>query len=117
MIRYLAALSIALPAMVSAQGIPQSKVSECAGKGALAGWVVTYHEQGLSPQQTFGELKKQYPNPKKYPAQPVFEDSYLKRVVNAVYFDDRLQGIPSNVLSQQVSDACMFPPKQYQPLK
>lgn len=111
MIRYLLALAVAFPMAVNAQGIPSAKRQECAEKSGLVGNAAAYRDEGLSPQVAYSQIKQL-----KYWS-PSITDAYRKKVINAVYFDERLKIIPGDVLSSQVANDCLLPPQQYQPLK
>lgn len=111
MIRYLAALALAVPMIAIAQGISGNRAAECGQDGWLVNFAVTMREDGFSPQEALRQIKANHPSAF------VLDDSYVKHTINTIYFDGRLQGIPADVLSRQVSNACLFPPKQYVPLK
>lgn len=41
----------------------------------------------------------------------------LKEIINAVYFDPDLSRMSAREVYSAVVNSCMFPPKQYTPLK
>jgi hypothetical protein len=109
MYRYVLAVSFVFSMSAYADGIPASKQQECGQKAWLASMAATARDGGVSPQGALKIVTNNHP----YPL--VLSDKYMKDAINSVYFDDRLHGIPPEVLYNQVIQTCIGP--TFQPLR
>jgi hypothetical protein len=112
MFRYLIAISLLISMSAHADGIAVAKKQqECSQKAWLAETAVMVRDSGLSPQEALKFAKSNHPNPL------VLDEGYMKRAINDIYFDSRLQGIPGGILSQQIVQMCLYPAPDFQPLR
>lgn len=112
MFRYLIAISLVVSMSAHADGIAiAKKQQECSQKAWLAETAAMMRDSGLSPQDALKFAKSNHPNPL------VLSENYMKNAINGIYFDDRLQGIPAGVLSQQIVQMCLNPSPSFQPLQ
>jgi len=111
MLRKLVSILLLLPLAAHAQGISGDKMRECGQKAWLFSMAAQYRDSRLSPQEFMKFVEHNHPNPF------VLDGAYIKKVTNAVYFDDRFAGASSSDLYQSMADACINPAPQYQPLK
>jgi hypothetical protein len=111
MIRYLAALALFVPLMASAQQVSGDKLRECGQKAWLFSMAAQFRDSRMPPQEFMKYVSHNHPNPL------VLDDTYIKRSVNAVYFDDKFAGLSSEVLYSAISEACANPAPQFQPVQ
>jgi len=110
--RYLFAIAFALSVSAHADEISIArKQQECSQKAWLANTAAMMRDSGLSPQDALKFAKSNHPNPL------ALSDTYMKQAINSIYFDERLQGVPADILSQQVVQMCLNPGPSFQPLR
>ncbi|WP_186263323.1 hypothetical protein [Burkholderia gladioli] len=96
---------------VQASGtLPDEQISSCTTSATVFSFAATFRDTGVSPQQNLQQLKM----PQFRRGMP---EGALKEIINAVYFDPDLSQMPAREVYSAVVNSCMFPPKQYTPLK
>jgi hypothetical protein len=105
---YLPKQSESAPPPVSAKNSEQQRMHECAMKGLTFQMAAVWRDSGRSPQYAFDYIQK---------AHYGMDDAFIKRAVNLVYFDDRFAGIPPAALEGSITQACIFPPRQWNPVQ
>lgn len=99
------------PLVLQAQGVSQEKMQECGQKAWLFSTAAQFRDSNMTPQDFMKFVRQNHPNPL------VLDDSYIKRSVNAVYFDRAFAGLDSGVLYNAIAEACANPTPRFQPLK
>jgi len=107
----IAVAAFVFPVLCQAQGISGDKMRECGQKAWLFSMAAQFRDSRQSPQEFMKFVEHNHPNPL------VLSDAYIKRAANAVYFDDEFSSASSDMLYSAISQECMNPTPQYQPLK
>lgn len=102
-------VAMVLPALAFAQSAEKQR--ECGQKAWLFSMAAQYRDSRLSPQEFMKFVQHNHPNPL------VLDSTYIKKVTNAVYFDQRFAGVSSDVLYQAIAEACTNSAPQYHPLQ
>lgn len=108
--RYLAAFAMVVSTACVAQQVSPQRMKECNQQSLLVGMAADYRDARQSPQETLKFINQ------RRELFSVLPDWQIKKMINAVFFDDRL-ALPSGVLSQAVAQQCILPDPQFQPLQ
>ncbi|MCM2546167.1 hypothetical protein ACVCII_04175 [Burkholderia glumae] len=106
-------LAIATCFSIAAQAsgaLPDEQISNCTTSATVFSFAATFRDTGVSPQQNLQQMRM----PQFRRGMP---EGALKEIINAVYFDPDLSRMSAREVYSAVVNSCMFPPKQYTPLK
>lgn len=108
--RYLVAIALIVSTACVAQQVSPQRMNECNQQSLLAGMAADYRDAHQSPQEMlkFASQRRDLFG--------ALTDSQIKKLINAVYFDERL-AVPPGVLSQAVAQQCILPDPQFHPLQ
>jgi preprotein translocase subunit SecD len=103
--------ALVFPVLCQAQDVSPQKINNCNQQAMLVNMAASYRDSQQSPQEfmKFANQKRSIFN--------TLTDQQIKRMINVVYFDERFAGLPPQVLQQAVSDQCINPAPQYQPIQ
>jgi hypothetical protein len=109
MIRYVIAVALVLPITAHAEvTAEQQREHQCGIEGLVFQMAATWRDSNFTPQYAYDYLRK---------AKYGVDDAFIKRAVNLVYFDDKFAGVPGSVMNQTITQSCINPPKQWQPVQ
>ncbi|WP_321905120.1 hypothetical protein [Paraburkholderia tropica] len=94
-----------------AQTVTPDQLRVCGEKAWLFSMAAQFRDSRLTPQAALSSIHQNRP------ANFDLDDAYVKRSINAVYFNRDFAGVDSETLYQAVASACAHPQPQYQPLQ
>ncbi|MEI7296593.1 hypothetical protein WCQ02_31005 [Paraburkholderia tropica] len=105
------AILIAMPVSSFAQTVTPAQLRVCGEKAWLFSMAAQFRDSRMTPQAALDSIHQNRPT------NFDLDDAYVKRSINAVYFNRDFAGVDSETLYGAVASACSHPQPQYQPLQ
>jgi len=101
------------PAPAAQPQVQEVSEQRCTSEAYAYSQAVAFRNAGYFPAQAFGYIKGGLANSKL----PMLPDAGIKKAINLVYFDNRMQGIGSAAMMSGVRNICMHPDLRFKPMQ